>query len=1424
MSNSPEPRFVAPAMDATDLEKSQQDKLFVPYPNYTTVYQPPIAVEQPRRVSRGRRVLRVFLHFFLLVALALFFFPGLLRNISQLAHSIGHKLFHGKDTLLGGHYGTYEDMDDCVRFADWTVKEPGDYFVSNPEQTAHYPYVANTSVDLPVSSDLLYLLSSGALSNGVVEVTADGPSDSDVATVDVKLLYHHSEILEKAHVCLLQREEGKNGVGIFTPKHWHHHQRRDPHHSPFFAVKVSLPEPSGEEPLKINAFETNMSGFLHTLGDLDGVVDFETLVLRSANHPIFAKSVFAHVADVGTSNSPIYGNFTTSDSLILRSSNSPIVTNVTLINDGAADHATKLVMRSSNGHISSNLTLLSSTDDHTGGKFDVSVASSNSPIGIVYVDAPVDSVQKFLGHTSNSPARLTAHKTFEGKFFLRTSTWFPINVNHDDTVEDPAGKGRSRDVALKVVNRGVTEGTVRWVPEEDRELGSIHRPTVKVLCLFIFVHFPHRHLSSELSVSDSAVDNYHLLRPFSTAAIKLSLKASYLLAITPPMDWTNAEKSQWGRKFAPFLKFKTVVSTLQPQSPALILFFFPGIARNVFLWFFSSGLWADDDTGESIRDCVRFARWSVQPEVEFAHHSSATSQQGVDSVYPYVAITSLTLPISSELIYLLSRGVRSFGHLRVAADGPSDSDVATVEVRYTYWSPELIFFSHVCLLQREPGMNGVGIFTPLRGIPRRGYSQPEFLVNVHLPMRFENDLVKIKAFETDLPRYTHFVDDLNGVEFQTLKLRTTDFFIAAESVFMHAGEFETSDSRIHGNFVASDSLVLRTSRGNIVTNVDANATLINTATEHATALKIDSSFGGIMSNLTLLSSTDDHAGGKYKVTATAVNSSVALTCVDAPVDSVLELSARTSNRPVTLAMHKTFEGNLSLRTSAGFSININHDSTAEDPAGRGRTREVDLTMVGRGTIEGTVRCRYITTHIRSLRSNTAVNTLLRAQFMSFSSDAADPRGYALSVDTANTEKSPQGELPTSYTPSFASVLHLRSRGGRSGYRAFLLSVVLVALVVFWFPGSVQEAYSWIRSRRPRDVHSVEEDIRDCIYFTKWTVKGPGDYLVPNAKHTVQYPFAANTSVDLPISSDLLYLFTRGVDTTGVVQVTADGPSDSDVVTVEVEFFYHDPDVIYFAYVCPMKRKEGMNGAGIFTPLWPLPQEPEDVPFFSVKVHLPAPSDNEPLKVKGLEMDMPGFLQTIEDLEGVVDFGTLRLRASNHAIHVKSACVRIGDIETSNSPIHGNFSVSNSLSLRSANSPIATNITLVSGGHTNGGGYARISSNITLLSSTGDHMGGRFNVTVTSSNSPLDITYADAPVDSVLTFRGHTSNSPAQLTLHETFEGDVALHTTAWFPITADYDDTVEDPAGRDRSRKSTLGAVVRGNSYGKVRRWGSRGG
>lgn len=94
----------------------------------------------------------------------------------------------------------------------------------------------------------------------------------------------------------------------------------------------------------------------------------------------------------------------------------------------------------------------------------------------------------------------------------------------------------------------------------------------------------------------------------------------------------------------------------------------------------------------------------------------------------------------------------------------------------------------------------------------------------------------------------------------------------------------------------------------------------------------------------------------------------------------------------------------------------------------------------------------------------------------------------------------------------------------------------------------------------------------------------------------------------------------------------------------------------------------------------------------------------------------------------------------------------------------------------------------------------IKSNITLISTSSESTGGEFIVDAQTSNSPLVVHFPVAPVDSVLQFAGKTSNSPAFAHLPSTFEGNFHVKSSIFSPK-VDVIPDVEDPKGSGRERK-----------------------
>ena len=108
-------------------------------------------------------------------------------------------------------------------------------------------------------------------------------------------------------------------------------------------------------------------------------------------------------------------------------------------------------------------------------------------------------------------------------------------------------------------------------------------------------------------------------------------------------------------------------------------------------------------------------------------------------------------------------------------------------------------------------------------------------------------------------------------------------------------------------------------------------------------------------------------GGTFNIEANTSSARLALDFPTAPVDSVVNVIARTTNRVATVKMHPTWEGDFQASTK-GEMIAI-YDTRPSDPSGKDRERRV--TAIGNweksegialwdGAYMGSVR--VVTTH------------------------------------------------------------------------------------------------------------------------------------------------------------------------------------------------------------------------------------------------------------------------------------------------------------------------------------------------------------------------------------------------------------------------------------------------------------------------------
>lgn len=107
------------------------------------------------------------------------------------------------------------------------------------------------------------------------------------------------------------------------------------------------------------------------------------------------------------------------------------------------------------------------------------------------------------------------------------------------------------------------------------------------------------------------------------------------------------------------------------------------------------------------------------------------------------------------------------------------------------------------------------------------------------------------------------------------------------------------------------------------------------------------------SHVTLLADSQDGSGGTFKVSAESSNENVEVSFPIAPLHSILHLDASTSNAPVNVSLHKTFEGEFSLYTPGGRPM-VRYGQGIADPAGAKRRRDVYFDRDRRGIVFGKV--------------------------------------------------------------------------------------------------------------------------------------------------------------------------------------------------------------------------------------------------------------------------------------------------------------------------------------------------------------------------------------------------------------------------------------------------------------------------------------
>lgn len=118
--------------------------------------------------------------------------------------------------------------------------------------------------------------------------------------------------------------------------------------------------------------------------------------------------------------------------------------------------------------LSADFSLVSTFENGTSGAFSVVTRTSNSPLDVNFSAHAPDGLLKLNAQTSNSPAKVQLHPSFEGTLKLRTSLFVPF-VDPDLEADDPAGRDRTRSVNVSPIGRHsrIVHADATWLPEDE---------------------------------------------------------------------------------------------------------------------------------------------------------------------------------------------------------------------------------------------------------------------------------------------------------------------------------------------------------------------------------------------------------------------------------------------------------------------------------------------------------------------------------------------------------------------------------------------------------------------------------------------------------------------------------------------------------------------------------------------------------------------------------------------------------------------------------------------------------------------------------------------------------------------------------------------------------------------------------------------
>lgn len=240
----------------------------------------------------------------------------------------------------------------------------------------------------------------------------------------------------------------------------------------------------------------------------------------------------------------------------------------------------------------------------------------------------------------------------------------------------------------------------------------------------------------------------------------------------------------------------------------------------------------DVPAGVKVSQCATSARWNdISPNVkpqdyhQYETHSLSDSPPSRPTVYPFAAKTSFDLPLGSgddddeTFLAVVSRGRWLTGDVKIAVRTGQERGKAIVDVVARSLREDTRTQVRACLVEKDDGSKGVGVFTPQSewrwgGDTRR--RQVHYEITVSLPYDSDRPLM-VRKLETDVfNALQRFELPPSSVSFGEVILKGRNGSISSNrSLDARRVEINVTDSTVSGTFVVTEHLGIESLNGSV---------------------------------------------------------------------------------------------------------------------------------------------------------------------------------------------------------------------------------------------------------------------------------------------------------------------------------------------------------------------------------------------------------------------------------------------------------------------------------------------------------------------------------------------------------------------------------------------------------------------------------